>query len=273
MKVLTLSLIPLILLLNGCINVQAVMQAEADKRNERIHALANAGNAEAQYHVGMFFNNGMNGMKQDAKIAFDWFQKAQAGGNPLGAYKVGCYYAGQFPGTVVVDEEKALSNKLIAANAGYAIAQHEVGNIYDHRKDFRAAEQWWKRAGDQGFSPSHQALHTLYASDHAGLSDPAMAYARMKLASRNLKKEISPHVRDRLAKLASELPPTALDAAEKFVDAFVPVPTPLTRDAMNMRRRINTLLTEAEGARKAAREAKLKPAANVSQTQSDGRLE
>ena len=47
-------------------------------------ALANKGDAEAQYHVGMMYNNGI-GTTQDAKQAFGWFEKSAAGNDPLGA--------------------------------------------------------------------------------------------------------------------------------------------------------------------------------------------
>ena len=53
-------------------------------------ALANKGDAEAQYHVGMMHNNGI-GTPQDPRQAFEWFQKAAASSDPLGAYKLGCY--------------------------------------------------------------------------------------------------------------------------------------------------------------------------------------
>ena len=47
-------------------------------------ALANKGDAEAQYHVGMMYNNGI-GTQRDLKQAFEWFQKSAASNDPLGA--------------------------------------------------------------------------------------------------------------------------------------------------------------------------------------------
>src|SRR6187455_3683389 len=73
-------------------------------------ALANKGNAEAQYHVGMMYNNGI-GTQRDLKQAFEWFQKSAASNDPLGAYKLGCYYAGQGEGVVAADENEALKYK------------------------------------------------------------------------------------------------------------------------------------------------------------------
>src|SRR5688572_1159211 len=83
-------------------------------------ALANKGDAEAQYHAGMMYNNGI-GTQRDLRQAFEWFQKATASNDPLGAYKLGCYYAGQGEGVVTADSDQALKYKLIAAKAGYAL--------------------------------------------------------------------------------------------------------------------------------------------------------
>lgn len=57
---------------------------EADRFKAMI-ALANKGDAEAQYHVGMMYNNGI-GTQQDLRQAFEWFQKSAASNDPLGAY-------------------------------------------------------------------------------------------------------------------------------------------------------------------------------------------
>ena len=94
-----------------------------------VQKLAQQGNPEAQYHLGMMYNNGL-GIKQDPQKAFDWFSKAANSGEPLAAYKIGCYFAGQFKGVVEVDLAKSLQSKLIAANEGYSFAQCDVGNTF-----------------------------------------------------------------------------------------------------------------------------------------------
>src|SRR3954471_5528840 len=97
---------------------------EADRFNAMV-ALANKGDAEAQYHVGMMYNNGI-GTQRDTRQAFEWFQKSTASNDPLGAYKLGCYYDGQGEGVVATDVNEAIKYKLIAAKAGYSLAQHDV---------------------------------------------------------------------------------------------------------------------------------------------------
>ena len=123
-------------------------------------ALANKGDAEAQYHVGMMYNNGI-GTQRDLRQAFEWLQKATASNDPLGAYKLGCYYDGQGEGIVAFDPVEGLKYKLIAAKAGYALAQHDVAILYDRQGNSEEAMKWWKMAGDQGFP---NALYSLSGS-------------------------------------------------------------------------------------------------------------
>jgi hypothetical protein len=103
------------------------MQADAGEADtfQALLGLANKGDAEAQYHVGMMHNNGI-GTQKDPRQAFEWFQKSAASNNPLGAYKLGCYYDGQGAGIVGADSNEALKYKLVSAKAGYALAQHDV---------------------------------------------------------------------------------------------------------------------------------------------------
>jgi len=111
----------------------------------KLTALGERGSAAAQYNVGMFYNNGI-GTAKDPRAAFRWFQRAAAGGDALGHYKVGCYYAGQFPGAVEVDEAKALAAKTIAAEASYSLAQSDVGNT--HSAHLRDGSYWHPRNVD-----------------------------------------------------------------------------------------------------------------------------
>ena len=135
---------------------------EADSFNAMV-ALANKGNAEAQYHVGMMHNNGI-GTQQDPRQAFEWFQKAAASNDPLGAYKLGCYYDGQGAGIVASDSNEALKYKLVSAKAGYALAQHDVATLYDRQGNSEEALKWWKMAGDQGYPSALFSLSMAYSA-------------------------------------------------------------------------------------------------------------
>src|ERR1700709_542282 len=69
---------------------------DADTFNAMV-ALANKGDAEAQYHVGMMHNNGI-GTQKDPKLAFEWFQKSTASNDRVGVTKLGarCWVAVNF---------------------------------------------------------------------------------------------------------------------------------------------------------------------------------
>ena len=184
-------------------------------------ALANKGDAEAQYHVGMMYNNGI-GTSQDPRQAFTWFEKSAASNDPLGAYKLGCYYAGQFAGVVPSDPDEALKYKLVAAKAGYALAQHDVAILYDRRGNPEEALKWWKMAGDQGFPDALFSLSRVYSAGRGTPKDLSLSYAYFKLAGVP-KKNVN--------EMASMLSKPELENAEKFVSEWKPQPTALTLKA------------------------------------------
>lgn len=185
-------------------------------------ALAHKGDAEAQYHAGMMYNNGI-GTQRDLRQAFEWFQKSAASGDPLGAYKLGCYYDGQGEGVVAADTSEALKYKLIAAKAGYALAQHDVALLYAKQDNFEEAMKWWKMSGDQGHPKSLYGLSGLYFQGKGAPKDLSLAYAYYKLS--NL---VPPQ---RVSEMAGILTKPELAKAEKLVSDWKPQPTALTLKA------------------------------------------
>ena len=194
---------------------------EADSLNAMV-ALANKGNAEAQYHVGMMHNNGI-GTQKDPRQAFEWFQKSAASNDPLGAYKLGCYYAGQFAGVVTPDSNEALKHKLIAAKAGYALAQYDVAILYGKQGNSEEAIKWLKMAGDQGDPMALFGLSMSYSAGEGTPKDLSMSYAYFKLSKRAPKKNVDEY--------AAMLSKPELEKAEKLVSEFRPQPTALTLKA------------------------------------------
>jgi uncharacterized protein len=213
----------LVALVFSCLLIFSVpaTAGDADTFNAMV-ALANKGDAEAQYHVGMMHNNGI-GTQKDPKQAFEWFQKSTASGDPLGAYKLGCYYAGQFAGVVTPDPNEALKYKLVAAKAGYALAQHDVAGLYDRQGNSEEALKWWKMAGDQGYPSALFGLSMAYSAGKAAPRDLSLSYAYFKLSKIPPKKNVN--------EMASMLSKPELEKAEKLVAEWSPQPTPLTLKA------------------------------------------
>jgi uncharacterized protein len=185
-------------------------------------ALANKGDAEAQYHVGMMYNNGI-GTQRDPRQAFEWFQKSTASNDPLGAYKLGCYYDGQGEGVVATDKKEALKYKLIAAEAGYSLAQHDVALLYAKQENFEEAMKWWKLSGDQGLPSALYNLSGLYFQGKGAPKDLSLAYAYYKLSNR-----VPPQ---KVKEMAGILTKPELTKAEKLVSEWKPQPTALTLKA------------------------------------------
>lgn len=185
-------------------------------------ALANKGDAEAQYHVGMMYNNGI-GTERDLRQAFAWFQKAAAANDPLGAYKLGCYYDGQGAGVVETNSSEALKYKLVAAKAGYALAQHDVAIHYRRQDNPEEAVKWWKMASDQGDPMALYSLSGSYFQGKGVPQDPSLAYAYFKLS------KVPP--RDKVNGMAATLSKPDLERAEKLVSEWKPQPTALTLKA------------------------------------------
>jgi TPR repeat protein len=195
--------------------------SEADSFNAMV-ALANRGDAEAQYHAGMMHNNGI-GTKQDPRQAFEWFQKSTASGDPLGAYKLGCYYDGQGAGIIASDSNEALKYKLVAAKAGYALAQHDVALLYERQGNPEEALKWWKMAGDQGYPRALMSLSIAYSGGKGAPRDLSLSYAYFKLSKLAPPKNVN--------EMASRLSKPELEQAEKLVSAWSPQPTALTLKA------------------------------------------
>ncbi len=222
--------------------IAPVRAASGQNPLEQMLVLANQGNAEAQYHVGMMYNNGIHGASKDPTTALSWFLKSAAGKDPLGAYKAGCYYANQFPGVVTPDLQLALDYKLLAAEAGYALAQHDVAMAYLRARDFAQTEKWLVQAAQQGNLSSIVALVTLYSGINGGPSNPEKAYTYFKIASQLMGSTRPEKMIAHGAKLASQLSEDQIQSANKLALEWRTTPTPLTLDARNSTARFKALL-------------------------------
>ena len=100
--------------------VSAPAAAVPSELQTRLESLAQRGSAEASYHLGMIYHLGLEGEARDYRRALGHFRRAAEGGDPLGAYKLGCYYAGQGDGVIPADAEQALRYKLVAAEPAMA---------------------------------------------------------------------------------------------------------------------------------------------------------
>ena len=113
--------------------------------------------------------------------------------------------------------------KLIAAEAGYSLAQHDVALLYARQENFEEAMKWWKLSGDQGLDSALYNLSGLYFQGKGAPKDLSLAYAYYKLSNR-----VPP---DKVKGMASILTKPELTQAEKLVSEWKPQPTALTLKA------------------------------------------
>jgi TPR repeat protein len=188
----------------------------------------------------MLYNNGIATAK-NPQWAFLWFIRASGGGEPLGSYKVGCYYAGQFPGVVPVDADRALAFKLVAAQAGYVLAQHDVAIAYGRRGGLGEAMKWWRAAAAQGDVGGLLTLADAHRSGVGAELNPAKSYEYLLVARR-----LGPDAQARVAAPILEESRKGLAAAEIAQAEAAAASWKPTLTALSLRARLGI-----EGARRA----------------------
>jgi TPR repeat protein len=192
--------------------------------------MAEHGNPEAQYHLGMMYNNGL-GVSKNPQNAFEWFRKAAIAGEPLASYKIGCYYGGQFENVVAIDLSKALEYKLVAATAGYSLAQYDVGIAYYEQEKFDDAVRWWKLAADQGYAMALYNLSVIHKKGVIVPKDMVQAYSYFKLAKLSSEKRINPNAQVALSELKAVMSAAEIEKAERMVSLWRSRPSSLTKKA------------------------------------------
>ncbi len=94
---------------------------------DEMKALAEQGNATAQFILGVMYLNG-EGVPQDYAAAMEWYKLAVAQGNADAQYNLGLMNVrGQ---GVIQDHKEAVRLYGLAAAQGYATAQYNLGLMY-----------------------------------------------------------------------------------------------------------------------------------------------
>lgn len=203
-----------------------------------LERLAATGNAEALYHLGMSYQTG-SGVAVDHGRALGYFRRAAALGDPLAHYKLGCFYDGQ-DGVVPVDAAKALSEKLVAAEAGYALAQQDVAVHYARSGDLALAERWIVKAAAQGW-PDAMLAYAALRSGKLGLPrDGAVSVAYLTLALRQA--PAADPLRAELAKQRTALTRPDRVSVDRIVATYRATPTALTLSALSGQRAAQALI-------------------------------
>lgn len=236
------SRLTILAFLCGGISGVSAADLSSDAMFRKLHEQLASGNAEVKYNLGMFYQNGI-GTARDSKSAFRYFLEAAEAGSLLASYKTGCYYAGQFPGTVEVNEELAWKYKLRAAEAGYDLAQSDIALHLIKKGDIRNAALWLERASRQKNIPTTgQLAHYLSLDD---TPDLATGYALL-LLYKEATPQVTPQLKERITSVEARLSPEEKTAADVIRASWYTGVTPLTALARSGVSAVPKLLTSLE---------------------------
>lgn len=160
--------------------------------------LAEAGDAAAQYNLGVLYDEGRGVSRDraqallwwqkaaaqehrlaqhnialtllesdsgaDLERAVDWLKRAAAGGFARSQYSLAKLYATGHG--VTLDDDKAFALMLAAGQAGFVRAQYNLGKMYRDAQgvdqDLAAASTWFRHAAEQGYAKAQARLATRY---------------------------------------------------------------------------------------------------------------
>lgn len=131
--------------------------------------LAEAGDALAQYHLGMLHYNG-HGVPEDEKTAVDLLTKSANQGNVDAMFQLGnaFVFGNDTPRFVADADQEAARWYFKAASAGHAEAQYALGLLFivgkGVQKNTEEADRWMEQAAKNG----HKDAQNYMASKKRG---------------------------------------------------------------------------------------------------------
>ena len=137
------------------------LEQSHEKAIQFLQKAANNGNYPAQFDLGSLYNDGTGGMPMDKSIACQWFEKAADNGHFRAMHNTGyCYQAGNGGKK---DSDKAIHYYTLAAEAGLANSQHNLGMLYGTMGNAEKAYFWLRVAQASGYTEDQSRLDAAKA--------------------------------------------------------------------------------------------------------------
>ena len=192
---------------------------------KELRPLAERGDAEAQYRVGLMYEFG-KGYPQDKAQGIAWFRKAAAQNHAAAQAELGVIYA--TGDGVAQDNRQAVEWFQKAAPLGNVTAQYNLGLLYAKgqgiKVDNAQAIAWWRKAAAQGMNVAQFKLGVAYENGEGVPKDTQLAYINYAIAARSGNKEYAEY-RDAIEK---QLTPAQAKSGLAAADAWTvgqPMPT------------------------------------------------
>ena len=158
-------------------NAAAEAEQRAKATRQKI-AEAEAGNADAQETVGVWYMYGRNGVKRDYAEARKWLERAAAQEHGSALSGLAFLYVNGWG--VDRDFVKARDYYLRAARKNNVDAFHGLGIMYQDghgvKKDVAIAAQWYQKGADAGSHASQNNLANLYMKGEGVPKNRDIAY-------------------------------------------------------------------------------------------------
>ena len=188
----------------------------------RVRKAAEAGNAEAQFRLGMMYGNA-DGMPLDLSTAAEWIERAAAQGHAEAQATLAWLYANGHG--VTQSDQDALNWYRAAAEQGLAQAEYMMATVYRFGqfgldRDFEQALDWYVKAANRGFATAQFALGRMLMEGKRVAQDDEAALQWLMLAEANGSKKAEEHIRT----LLQRLPPERLAAVRERMLGEAPAP-------------------------------------------------
>jgi hypothetical protein len=170
---------------------------------------AENGNADAQIKLGEAYLYGSMGVAKDYAEGVDWYRKAADQGNAHAQYTLGSAY--RYGWGVAPNDAQAVNWYRKAAENGNVDAQHTLGDAYRYGRmglvtNFAEAAKWYRKAADQGNADAQYSLGSCYFAGQGVPQDHAEAEKWYLKAA---------ETRGKQAQSISNFATSQLEAAEK----------------------------------------------------------
>jgi TPR repeat protein len=124
---------------------------------------AEQGNADAQCYLGFMYERGL-GITQDYNEAVKWYRKSAEQGNAQAQYNLGIMY--EDGNGVTQDYSEAVKWYRKSAEQGNTRAQYNLGRMYEEgngvTQDFEEVVKWFQKKAEQGNTDAQYILGSIY---------------------------------------------------------------------------------------------------------------
>ncbi|MCY4224053.1 MAG: serine/threonine-protein kinase [Bacteroidetes bacterium] len=167
------------------LTIFALFRMNEGESIENIMADAQSGDADAQFKLGLAYDNGLFGMPEDLTEAVKWYDRAAHQGHAEAQLSLGFIYdLGQ---GVVEDDEEAVRWYREAAIQGLAMAQYSLGTMYymgnGVEEDNLEAFRWFSLAAEQDLAEAQYNIGDMYYYGHGVEEDYSEAMEWYGLAA------------------------------------------------------------------------------------------